>query len=69
MPDADILGAALKLVLEPAEGQWVICRNCGAVKHSQDDHRCRAEQMGGEQVEAEGLTRDEKKRANSYGMG
>ena len=67
--DADILAEAVRLALGNPEGEWVLCRDCGSLKHSQEAHACRMQRVGGEQVEAEGLEVDTRKRANSYGMG
>ena len=68
MIDTDTLAEAVRLALGNHEGEWILCRDCGSVKHSQESHSCRAEHLGGEQVEAEGLMINRKKRAMSYSM-
>ena len=61
------LAETIRLLLGSGEGAWTLCRDCGAVKHSGDEHRCRAH-VEGARLEAEGLIHDDKRRAKSYAI-
>ncbi len=67
MDVVDRLTETLRLLLGSGEGAWTLCRDCGAIKHSADEHRCRA-QVEGARLEVEGLIHDDKRRAKSYAI-